>query len=167
MGTRDSGTRQAALRLFRHFGVTEENLKVVDSDWTQVSQIQDADAVVAVIKVGHKGIADLLEEGRFRLLSIDHAGSLALKEPMFRLFEIPEDSYRNSNHGPIQTLATTALLVVRRDAPSRLVEECLQAIYESNPPLEETISLELASNWQGLPYHEAARRYFARIEGAR
>ena len=58
-------------------------------------------------------------------------------------------------------LATTALLVVRKDAPARLVEECLNAIYNRMPVAEGLIGKELAANWQGLPYHESARKFFA------
>jgi len=163
MGTKDSGTYQAATRLLKHYGVTAENVSSIESDWTHTDQVSKAEVVIAVTRVGQKGIADLLNNGEYRMLPIDHAADLALKEPMFRLFEIPANAYGPAN-APVLTLATTALLVVRKDAPARLVEECLIAIYNDKPPVEGIISINLAADWQGLPYHEAARRYFKRNE---
>jgi TRAP transporter TAXI family solute receptor len=167
MGMRDSGTRQAASRLLKHFNVTEDNATIVDSDWTHAESNKDADALIAVIKVGQTGINDLLKDGRFRLLSIDNATALALEEPMFRLFEIPATAYSSGSATSIQTLATTALLVVRRDAPSKLVDACLNAIYKEDPTSIGIIPFALAANWQGLPYHDAARRFFTSAEGNR
>lgn len=167
MGSKDSGTYQAASRLLKHYDVTPENATIIDSDWTHADSNKDADALIAVIKVGQQGIHDLLRDGRFRLLPVDNATKLALEEPMFRLFEIPATAYNNEAQAPIQTLATTALLVVRRDAPSRLVEECLNAIYNEDPSIMGVIPFSLAANWQGLPYHDAARKYFAGSEGNR
>ena len=167
MGSKDSGTRQAATRLLKRFKVTPENSTVLESDWTHIDSIKNVDAIIAVIKVGQQGIANLLKENRFRLLSIDNAASLALDEPMFRLFEISNKVYGTSTKNAIQTLATTALLVVRKDASTRLVNSCLEAVYEKSLQADGFIPVEQAANWQGLPYHEAARKYFAQFEGSR
>ncbi|MEQ1830738.1 MAG: serine/threonine-protein kinase, partial [Pirellula sp.] len=167
MGAKDSGTRQAATRLLKHFGITPERISIIEGDWTQSEQHQDVDAIIAVIRVGQQGISDLLKDKRFRLIAIENAGALALSEPMFRLFEIPSQAYGADNVNAIRTLATTALLVVRKDASSRLVEVCLNAVYDRSPSIEGLIPLEQAANWQGLPYHHAARKYFDRIEEAR
>lgn len=165
MGQKDSGTRQTAKRLLKRFNVTPENSTVLESDWTQVDSLNDADAIIAVIRAGHPGMAELLKENRFRLLSIDNAAALALDEPMLRPFEISNKAYGTKN--AIQTLATTALLVVRKDAPSKLVETCLEAVYEKSLQADGFIPIEQAASWQGLPYHEAARKYYAEFEGSR
>ncbi len=167
MGAKESGTRQAATRVLKHFGVTSDNSTIVDGDWTQTAQFHQVDAVIAVVRMGQAGIVELLKEGRFRLLSIENAADLALSEPMFRSFVIPGEQYGTINSQPIPTLATTALLVVRKDASNRLVEECLKIVYEKSPASDGFIPLELAANWQGLPYHEAARKYFDLSEGSR
>lgn len=166
MGTKESGTHQAAIRLLKHFNVTLENITLVESDWTHTDRLEQADVVIAVTKVGQQDIAELLRDGRYRLLSIDDAASLALEEPMFRLFEMPSKAYGPASNPPIFTLATTALLVVRKDAPARLVEECLSAIYNGIPIAEGLVGKDLAANWQGLPYHEAARKFFDESLGA-
>lgn len=39
MGAKESGTRQAASRLLKHFGITPENATIVEGDWTQMAQL--------------------------------------------------------------------------------------------------------------------------------
>jgi hypothetical protein len=164
LGSRESGTRQAATRLLSHFAIDAERLAVVDGDWFQEELRKQADVVVAVIKVAQSGIQKMLDDEGFEFLSLSNVGSLALEEPMFRPYEIQPAEYALHRTTPIQTLATTALLVVRKDASSRLVKDSLQAIYRKDNPLKGIIPFELASNWQGLPYHEAARKFFTSPE---
>jgi TRAP-type uncharacterized transport system substrate-binding protein len=97
------------------------------------------------------------------LLSIADAPNMTLAEPMFRLYQFPAGAYRGSVEAPVNSLATAALMVVRRDAPSRLVEECLDALYENPGLTDGLIAKEMAAEWQGLPYHPAARKYFEEV----
>lgn len=161
MGTKDSGTYQTAVRLLKHVKVIVSQENTIESDWTHADRLAEADAVIAVTKVGQQSIVDMLKDGRFRLLSIDSVVELALELPMFRTYEIPAEAYGVASKEPIRTLRTTALLVVRKDAPDRLVEECLNAIYRGPAVAEGLISFDLAASWDGLPYHGAARKFFA------
>jgi len=162
MGAKDSGTRQAALRLFKHFDLTEKDINIIDGDWTQATARTPDRVLIAVVKSNQSGMVSLLAEGQYRLLSVDLAPSLLMAEPMFRLYEIEAGAYQGLVDRPIKTLATTAMLVVPKDASSRLVEQCLEALYTEPPLTEDLISKDLAAVWQGLPYHPAARRYFER-----
>ncbi len=160
MGARDSGTRQAALRLLKHFQLTESDFEIIDGDWTQAAMRGNGNILIAVVKAEQSGMGDLLASGEYRLLSIDNAHSLLSTEPMFRLYEFEAGAYRGTLQKLTETLSTTALLVVRKDAPSRLVEECLKATYADPPLVQGLIPPEMAAGWQGLPYHDAARRFF-------
>ncbi len=162
MGANGSGTYQTSTRLLKHFDITPDNINLIASDWTHRDLLHKADVVIAVTKVGHQGISELLKDSKYRLLSIDNAESLALQEPMFRFFEMPHTAYGEATQNAITTLRTTALLVARKDASARLVDETLRAIYGGPPAADELIALELAANWQGLPYHETARKFFAK-----
>lgn len=167
LGSRASGTRQAATRLLSHFKIDVDELSTVDGDWFQDELRKQADVVLVVVKVGQQGVRSMLHSEGFEMLPINNAATLALEEPMFRPYEVPMKDYGFESLGSVQTLATTALLVVRRDAPSRLVSESLQAIYHQSPSgasISGLIPLELAANWQGLPYHEAARRFYQQYE---
>jgi TRAP-type uncharacterized transport system substrate-binding protein len=44
-----------------------------------------------------------------------------------------------------------------------LVEECLKALYENHGLTDGLIAKEMAAEWQGLPYHPAARKYFEEV----
>jgi TRAP transporter TAXI family solute receptor len=160
LGSKDSGTRQAALKLLKHFGLSDKDLTPVDSDWNTIGNDGPKLPMFAVIKAEQPGITELLSSGAYRLMSIADAPKMTLAEPMFRLYQFPSGSYRGHVTEPVSSLATAALLVVRRDASSRLVEECLKAIYESKGLADGLIAKEMAAEWQGLPYHPAARRYF-------
>jgi TRAP-type uncharacterized transport system substrate-binding protein len=156
MGSKDSGTRQAAQRLLK-----DRKFETIDGDWTQPEMRNQDHVLMAVIKSDQLGLADLLSAGTYRILPIENAAKLALSDPMFRVYEFKEGAYRGAVAQATPTLATAALLVARRDAPSRLIEECLYAIYGGPPLTDDMIPRELAAGWQGLPYHPAARRYFA------
>jgi len=160
LGSKDSGTRQASLKLLKHFGISESDLDPLDADWNTPGIRDQKLPMFAVIKPEQSGLSELLALGEFRLLQIDNAANIPLSEPMFRLYQFNTGAYRGSVKTPIATLATAALIVVRKDAPSRLVEECLNAIYSDPPITDGIISKEMAAEWQGLPYHPAARRFY-------
>jgi TRAP transporter TAXI family solute receptor len=163
LGSKDSGTRQASLKLLKYFGMSEKDLDVVDSDWNTVGVRERRLPMFAVIKAEQPGLSELITSGEYRLLSIADAPNMTLAEPMFRLYQFPAGAYRGSVEAPVNSLATAALMVVRRDAPSRLVEECLNALYENPGLTDGLIAKEMAAEWQGLPYHPAARKYFEEV----
>lgn len=181
LGAKSSGSRQAAIRLLSHFNIQVEDVDVIEGDWVQKELIPDVDAAIVVVKAGQSGIRDLLHQEGFELLPIENAAELALEEPMFRPYSISLEEYglgkisessvasqdSPPKSGSVQTLATTALLVARRDTPDLLVTQTLEAIYPGGTPassISGLIPIELAANWQGLPYHQAARRFFAKYE---
>jgi len=120
LGSPESGTRQAATRLLSHFAIDVEKLAIVNGDWFEEEMRKQAEVVVAVIKVGQPGMHKMLVDEGFEFLSLTNVGSLALEEPMFRPYEIPPAEYSLDRTTPVQTLATTALLVVRKDAANSL-----------------------------------------------
>jgi TRAP transporter TAXI family solute receptor len=161
LGSKDSGTRQASLKLLKHFGITEADLDPLDADWNTPGIRDQKLPMFAVIKPEQNGLSELLALGEFRLLQIENAANIPLSEPMFRLYQFNTGAYRGSVKSPTSTLATAAMIVVRKDAPSRLVQECLNAIYSDPPITDGIISKEMAAEWQGLPYHPAARRFYS------
>jgi TRAP transporter TAXI family solute receptor len=163
LGSKDSGTRQASLKLLKYFSMSEKDLDVVDSDWNTVGVRERRLPMFAVIKAEQPGLSELITSGEYRLLSIADAPNMTLAEPMFRLYQFPAGAYRGSVEAPVNSLATAALMVVRRDAPSPLVEECLKALYETHGLTDGLIAKEMAAEWQGLPYHPAARKYFEEV----
>lgn len=98
------------------------------------------------------------------MISIEKATDIALDEPTFRSFDIAADTYFTHEAPPIRTLATTAFLACRTDAPDRLVREALYALYDGGEPITDLMSKDRARHWRGLAYHRAAKEYFDDLE---
>jgi hypothetical protein len=62
----------------------------------------------------------------------------------------------------LATIATTSVLAARRDAPARLVQAALDAVYEHDlrRVLPTLIGRDVAATWTELPRHPAAADYF-------
>jgi len=160
VGTTDSGTRQAVAILLEYSTVKFSDFEALPVDLKSIKNDLTVDAAFAVIKVGHPRITELLVDGEFSLIPLENAQSISLNEPTLRPFEIMPSDYKGMIPSSLQTIATPAFLSARTDTSSRLVEECLRAIYASKLPIDGLIPAERAAHWQGLPMHPAARKYF-------
>lgn len=160
IGAKSSGTRQAALRLLQHFELNEGNLDIVEGDWFTKEVRDKAEAMIIVIRPGLLGIAEIIGNEGFQLLDVPRANEVSREEHSFLPFEITDKHYAVLGEQKVGTLATTALLVARKDASSRLVTETLRAIYESQTLFQDIIPQRKAAAWQDLPYHDATRAYF-------
>jgi eukaryotic-like serine/threonine-protein kinase len=160
LGATNSGTRQAALRLLQHFDITQADLEIIDGDWFSKESREKADAMIVVVRPGLLGVSEIISNEGFKLLDIPRANDVAREEHSFLPFEITDKHYVSLGPQGIETLATTALLVTRKDASSRLVTETLKSIYESQSLPKDIIPQRKAASWQDLPYHDASRAYF-------
>lgn len=160
VGTIESGTRQAVAILMEYSTVKFSDFEALPLDFKTVKEDSTIDAAFAVIKVGHPRITELLVDGEFTLIAIENSQSISLNEPTLRPFEITPADYQGMIPRNLATIATPAFLSARIDTSSRLVEECLKAIYSSTSPIEGLIPAERAAHWQGLPMHPAARKYY-------
>ncbi len=159
IGLQNSGTQQALAMLRRSLADSFQSMNCVEGDWSELKSQPDLDGAFAVVRLGHPGIRELLSEGAFELLPLPDVQKISLAEPTFRPYDLSSQDYETLLE-PMKTLATPAFLAVRSDASNRLVTTAMQAIYESENPIEGLIPIETASHWQGLPLHPAARRYF-------
>ncbi len=159
IGLQDSGTQQAMTMLRRSVEEAFQKMNCVEGDWSELKSQPELDGAFAVVRLGHPGIRELLSLGEFILLPLPDVQRISLSEPTFRPYDLSGQEY-DMLVEPLKTLATPAFLAVRSDASNRLVTTAMQAIYESENPIEGLIPIETASHWQGLPLHPAARRYF-------
>ncbi len=167
VGTIESGTRQAVSILLEYSSMNFSDFEALPLDLPDVKTDATIDAAFAVIKVGHPRIKELLANGAFKLMPVADVQLISLDEPTVRPFEITPADYQGLVTSSLQTIGTPAFLTARMDASSRLVEECLKAIYAENSPIEGLIPAERAAHWQGLPLHPAARKYFESIQEKR
>jgi eukaryotic-like serine/threonine-protein kinase len=164
LGLPQSGNRQAAEMLLATYGLDEAKFETVPGGWESLGEVEKVDLVFVVIRAGHQRVRDLIEQKGYRLVSLEKATDIALDEPTFRSFDIPSETYQLPAAAPIRTLATTAFLACRTDAPDRLVKEALYALYESDNSIPELMNKEKARHWRGLAYHRAAKEYFDDLE---
>ena len=101
--------------------------------------------------------------GKWRLLNLPSAIEISLQHPILRPMGISIADYPTANLPPegISTVGTTAFLAARWRTPDRLVTAALEAIYNSPEEFPGLMSRDRATEWQGLGFHPAARRYFA------
>lgn len=125
---------------------------------------------IAIICIGKKSrlVQSLVsgidgKPGKWRLLDLPSAIEISLQHPILRPMGIAATDYPTANLPPegISTVGTTAFLAATWRAPDRLVTAALEAIYKTPDEFPGLISRDRATEWQGLGFHPAARRYFA------
>lgn len=125
---------------------------------------------IAIICIGKKSrLVQSLVTGvdgkpaKWRLLNLPSAIEISLQHPILRPMGISPDDYPAANLPTegISTVGTTAFLAATWRTPDRLVTAALEAIYKSPEDFPGLISRDRATEWQGLGFHPAARRYFA------
>jgi hypothetical protein len=164
MGTPHSGTRQASLLLLSKVGLTERDIHVIDVQQGGISSVENLDAAVVVVKPGQAWIDQLLSDGQFRLQDIPEAVAISLEEPTFRNIQLTSQDYPHAKlTKPVSTLATTAFLASRIDAPPKLIRITLDSLYSKDQPISGILTAAKASHWQGLPWHPVARDFFDRL----
>ena len=163
IGVEKSGTYSVSKLLLARANLKLDDVHVVSGDWRQLASQPDIDAAFVVVQTGNAIMQELLAEGEYELLPIDDAMEFSLYQPTFHALALTKSMYPASNLPPsgIVTVATTAFLAARADAPDVLVEKVLECLF-SPKTIEECglLSAERAAQWQGLAWHPAAQRYF-------
>ncbi len=162
IGPPQSGTRQAAQLLLAAMQLRENQFELSDLDLATAIGSPDLDAAILVIRPGNPLVEQWLRQGDMRLLEIPNADDIALKEPSLRTFRLQSSLYPSqSDQPPIMSLGTAVFLVARTDAPTRLVEACLETLYDArwSSPLD-IMPPQRPAQWPGMRWHPAAEAYF-------
>lgn len=165
LGPEGSGMRTGAQRFLRHYGIDPDGLKQNERYFTDLADDPSLDGAIVIAGFLNRDLQWLLGSGEFDLLPIEDAEAVALKDPHVRTFEIPRGLYAEAPavpDRPVVTLATTATLVVRKDAPPALVDATLRSIYEEGLALQfpMLIPRKQIPEWTPIPLHPAAHNYF-------
>ena len=164
LGPTGSGMRTSAREILSHYGVETADAGG-DVAFEDLMDDESLDAAIVTTGIQNRDVRALLTTWRFDLLPLLDAGALALKHAHLRDYEIPHGLYSGSLAVPseaVQTVATLALLVVRKDASALLVEEALGALYEEDlhSDFPSLMPLRDAREWSPRPLHPSARSYF-------
>ena len=164
IGVEKSGAYSVSKLLLRRADLSLADVHVNNGDWRQLANLPEVDAAFVVVQTGNPLMQKLLADGNFQLLPIDDAMEFSLDQPTFHALALTRNNvsrqfvYASSG---VVTIATTAFLAARADAPDVLIEKVLDCLF-SPKTIEECglLSAEKAAHWQGLAWHPAAQRYF-------
>lgn len=171
VGPEGSGSRRAAELILDSLKLPPNESPRIVMQWPQLKattgdEIAPDIPPVAIICIGPGSdlVQDLLLDRSWELMSLPNSVPIALQHPTLRPMTLAADAYPGSTvpESGIETVGTTAFLVAHRNAPDRLVEIALDALYRE-PEMVGLIPAKRAAEWQGLAFHRAARAYFDAI----
>ena len=166
LGQEGSGNRDAALKVLRHFGLTENDLHGDNNlPFTAMGNDLSIEAAIVTAGIEHPSLQDLMLTHEFEIIPIRSAVAIELVDPFVRNVTIPRGLF--AEHPavppePIPTIATTAYLVCRNDASSDLVQSSLASIHEESMRLDvpTLIPRKQAIESTVTRMHPTAQRYF-------
>jgi hypothetical protein len=133
--------------------------------FTSLAEDESIEAAIVVAGVEHPSLGALMLTHQFELVPIRSAMALEMTQPFVRRVEIPRGLFAEHPAVPLEpipTIATTAYLVCRNDAPSDLVEAALATIHEESLRLKVPTLIDRrdATRWTVTRLHPTAQRYF-------
>jgi TRAP-type uncharacterized transport system substrate-binding protein len=166
-GPGDSGMRYSAREILGHYGIDDEEVHYVDDEQIRSAPEKGWEVVISTTGMCSKKLQNRVEEHNYQYLSID-ADAIADRHAHFATHTIPKASYRDKNGMPVpardvSTVATTAFLIVHRNASPRLVTAALEVLYQGELSRKQPrlIPLKEARDYlHGMPVHETARAFF-------
>jgi len=170
LGPVGSGMRASATTLLRHCGIGPESLVDHTRYFAELSSDSSLDAAIATSGMLSPDLHALMHDGEFELLPLVNARALSIHHPYFMPVTIPRGLFRPEPPipaRPVETVATTAVLAVREDAPGVLVEAALRTVYEDYLSIHgpSLMPAREAREWELLPIHGAARSYHDPYQG--
>jgi TRAP transporter TAXI family solute receptor len=164
LGKEGSGMRASALQVLEHYGLVERVEDQKGLSFTDIVSHPEIAATIVTTGYNNAALRKLLANPDFELWSIN-APAIARERPFFHEISIPRGFFSESPVVPsedVSSVATTALLVAREDAPSQLVTDTLDTLYKQDFQAEfpQLISHDEAALLSPLRLHRIARQYF-------
>lgn len=164
LGEEGSGMRGTAERILDHYrmGLGE----IVDHAHYFHDLLSDPELDGALITTGidNPDLAEVLASGEFQILPLLDADAIALREPLFEVFDVPRGLFHERPPVPevrTRTVATTALLVAPEHIGERLAQAVLRALYrdEAAGSYPNRIRSDEILDRSPVPLHPAVRQY--------
>ena len=166
LGPTGAGTRYNAQAVLRHYSIDLEALQQMDRYFGELKDEETLEAAIITTGLLNPDLQQLLAGGGFELLPILDAKALSIRHHHFSPFEIPRGFFSEGATvavppRDILTVASTSLLMARRDASGRLVQETLSALYEGRlrRKIPTLLTRNGAAQWSDLPLHPSAVEY--------
>ena len=174
------GQFRSFLRAAEHFGLREDDFQFVGSNDEAADEAflaGRADAIFRVRALGNPAIQRLVRAGGVRLVPIEQAAAMAIREPAFEVGQIPEGAYSGSPAVPAQDLPTVKVrrtLLARDDAGADAIRAITEALIDRREEIMREIPAEMAEvrlllaqvrqpaiqTGLGPPVHAGARGFY-------
>jgi TRAP transporter TAXI family solute receptor len=162
LGLKGSAMLQTSRTVLAHYDVKnvqdrEEYFSALDTD-------PNVDAALVTTGWMNPSLEKLLQRVDFELIGINDPEGLAMRHPWFTATSIPRGLYSGKSPvppNPVRTVAVTALLTCRSDAPDRLVREALAALYETDlrSSFPAVLSAKAAKDYDAAVMHPSVAKY--------
>ena len=129
------------------------------------------DAVFRVRPPGNKSIQELVQAGRGRLVAIDQAAAMKIKQPSLEAAFIPKGAYQGDPPipaTPLPTVAVQRLFLANKDVDKDIIRQITSILYERRQDLVALISVASSISppttlsGTNLPIHPGAQAYYDR-----
>lgn len=172
VGLPNSGARLDAEALLAEAGLTLADLGEASArglaEGLDLLRRNELDAVIATISAPAHRYQEMAAGGDFRLLSLSETAQARLVEADagFVAAVLPAATYPSQTE-PVRTVAVAALLAARADLPDAEATMLLREVFEdidffaAGSAAGSQISRATAGTGVGIPWHPAAKQFFA------
>ncbi len=153
LGLEGSSIRQNSRAVLAHYGLTADDVRDA-GHFAAVGTDPGVEAALVTTGWMNPQLEKLLRGGDFDLVGLPDPEAVAARHPWLAPANIPPGLYSGrpmTPPAPVRTVAATALLSARSDAPDDLIREALAALYES----------DLRAAFPAVQSAKAAREYDA------
>ena len=175
IGDSGSGVEFNAIQILGAYGLTKDDITVVNADFGNSSeQFKNGaiDAFFCTAGAPTTNITDLASSAKeFKLLTIDdeHVAALKADYPFYSAYSIPAGTYSGIEEDA-QTVAVKATIICKADLPEADVYSFTKALFDKKTDLEnahakfEELNLEYATDVGSVPFHAGAQKYFDEVK---
>ena len=133
LGPLQSGMRKSGVEILKHHQISDQIVEESDGYFDELLEDGEIDGAVVTTGIFNPDLQRVLGTGRFRLLPIPSAGAIQARSAHLHEYLLPMGIYGIHQGVPsrdLPTLATTALLVGRRELPPSMIRSLLEAVFE-------------------------------------
>lgn len=172
---KEGGQYRSFRFLAEHYGLNPDDpdyMPMPDDDAADTAFLKNrVDAVFHVRPPGNQAILKLVQNNRGRLIAIDQAAAMKLKQPALEATVIPKGTYQGTPPIPTDnqpTVAVQRLLLANKQVNKEVIQKITGILYErrqdlvSATPLAASISPANTFSGTGLPIHAGAQAYYER-----
>ncbi len=175
IGDSGSGVEFNAIQILDAYGLTKEDITVVNADFgNSAEQFKSGaiDAFFCTAGAPTTNITDLAASAKeYKLLSVDdeHAAALKEKYPFYSTYSIPAGTY-NGTEEDVQTVAVKATIICKADLDELAVYNFTKALFDKKADLVTAhakfgeLNLDYATDVGSVPFHKGAQKYYDEVK---